>query len=75
METEKITQEEVDKVHTIALAEWERMKSEFDGSDVMFAISKNAVQFLAEYEQVKDYLAEEGFTIPKLVVEIDVTLG
>lgn len=75
MEVEKITQVEVDKVHPIALAEWERMKSEFDGSDVMFTMSKDAIQFLAEYEQVKDYLAEEGFTMPKLVETISVTLS
>tara|TARA_R110002049_G_scaffold101556_10_gene246503 strand:- start:9533 stop:9748 length:216 start_codon:yes stop_codon:yes gene_type:complete len=70
-----ITQEEVDEVHPIALAEWNRMKGEFDGSDVLFTMSHEAIQFLAEYEQVKEFLAENGFDIPPLVEGIQVTLS
>lgn len=72
---DKITQEEVDKVHPLALAEWNRMKAEFSGSDVLFTVSHEAAQFLGEYQQVKEYLAEEGFEIPNLVDNISVTLS
>ena len=70
-----ITQSEVDKIHPTCLVEWNRMKCEFDGSDVLFTMSHEAIQFLAEYEQVREYVAEHGFDIPPLVEGIQVNLN
>lgn len=72
MSEPQITQKEVDEFHPIALTEWNRIKSEFDGSDVLFTMSHEAIQFLAEYEQVKEFLAELGFSIQPLVEGIQV---
>ena len=71
----ELTQELADTIQPLARAEWDKMKSEFDGPDALFTMSNDAMQFLAEYEQIKECCAEEGFIIPDLVSTIKVTLS
>ena len=71
----KLTQEVADTIHPLARAEWNRMRDEFEGSHVLFTMSNDAIQFLAEYENIKECCAEEGFDIPALVSSIKVTLS
>lgn len=68
----KITQEQVDAVHPTSIAEWKRMLKSSGKTELMFKVSKEAVQFLGEYQQVKEYLAEHGFEIPPLLDGVQV---
>jgi len=72
---DEITQDQVDKFHRLAKEEWVKMRAEFKGSDVLFAMSSEALQFLGWYEQTKEDLSEKGFKVPVLDEKIQVTLS
>jgi predicted TIM-barrel fold metal-dependent hydrolase len=72
---EDITQELVDQMVVEVKLKWSEMKRDFEGSDVLFAMSKDVLQLLGEYENVKVNLVEMGFNVPNIDDKIQVTLS
>ena len=66
MNVEKVTQEQIDEIHPLVLAEWDKMLKESGKSELMFKVSHEAMQFMAEYQMAKESVESEGFTMPEL---------
>jgi hypothetical protein len=62
----KLTQEQIDEIHPLVLAEWDKMLKESGKSELMFKVSHEAMQFMAEYQSIKEHVESEGFTMPEL---------
>ena len=60
------TQEEVDKIHPLALEDWARLLKASGKSELMFKISHEGMQFMAQYQVMKEHVEGEGFTMPEL---------
>jgi hypothetical protein len=63
---EKPTQEQIDKIHPLVLAEWDKMLKESGKTELMFKISHEAIQFMAEYQAAKESVESDGFAMPEL---------
>ena len=70
----EITQDQIDVAYQETLKEWTRMKEDFDGSYVLFAISHDAIQFLAQFEMIRRQVIGLGFSMPRLDEKISVSL-
>lgn len=70
---DEVTQEQIDVAYQETLKEWTRMREAFDGSDVLFTMSKDAIQFLAQFEMIREQVLDLGFSIPKLDDKISVS--
>lgn len=60
------TQEEVNKIHPLALDDWDRLLKGSGKSELMFKISHEGMQFMAQYQMMKEHVESEGFTMPEL---------
>jgi hypothetical protein len=68
------TQVEIDEAVKEARLHWESMKKESGLSDLLFNVSKQASQFLGQYQMIKDEVESVGFLMPDLVDGIKVTV-
>ena len=50
------------------------MRDEFTGSDVLFTMSRDALDFLGQYEIMREQILEEGFELPPIDDKIKVTI-
>lgn len=72
----KITQSQVNEAVLKTKNEWDRLVKESGKSETMYiALSSEATVYLAQYEEVKQRMTSEGFTIPDLVEGVTVTLS
>ncbi len=69
------TQEEVDKIHLLALKDWADLLEKSGKTELMFKISHEAMQFMAQYQMMKETVEEEGFTMPELFEGTKTTLS
>jgi hypothetical protein len=68
------TQKDVDKIHPAALKEYKRLLKNSGKSQLMFKISHEAMQFMLQYQMVKEDAEGEGFTMPELFEDTKITL-
>lgn len=74
--TEQITQEQIDAGVNQAREEWEKMLSDSGEDQTMFiAHNQEAIQFLGQYESMKEVLLKQGWSIPDLVDGVKVNLS
>ena len=66
MNTENPTQADIDKIHPLALEDYEKLLKESGKSELMFKVSHEGIQFMAQYQMMKDHAESEGFTMPEL---------
>jgi hypothetical protein len=72
---EKITQEQIDAGVNQAREEWEKMLSDSGEDQTMFiANNKEAIQFLGEYQSMKETLVKQGWSLPDLIEGVKVNL-
>lgn len=64
--SEVLTQEEVNKIHPLTLEDWDSLLKESGKSELMFKISHKGMQFMAQYQVMKEHVELEGFTMPEL---------
>lgn len=74
-EDKKPTQKDIDNIYPAAKYEWDRMLKESGKTKLMFTMSKEAIQFLGEYQNIKETVEAEGFTMPDLLEGTKVTLS
>mgnify|MGYP003626738125 CR=1 FL=1 len=60
------TQVEVDKIHPLALEDFNRLLEESGKSELMFKMSHEGMQFMGQYQMMKEHAESEGFTMPEL---------
>ena len=70
----KVTQEQVDEAYNAIKKKWQTMRDEFTGSDVLFTMSRDALDFLGQYEIMREQILEEGFELPPIDDKIKVTI-
>ena len=69
------TQKQVDEAYIQVKNKWNQMKKEFTGSDCLFVMSREAIDFLGEYEIIKEQVIDMGLDMPVLDDKIQVTLS
>lgn len=69
------TKETIEEFVTEARKMWAEELTESGESQHMFAMSKDGIRFLAEYQNIKDQLEERGFEVPQLVDGLSVELS
>jgi len=62
----KATQEEVDKIHPLALEDWAKLLEKSGKTELMFKVSRDGMGFMAMYQMMKETAEGEGFTMPEL---------
>ena len=73
---EQITQEQIDTGVEQARDQWKEMLSESGMEQALFiASNKEAIQFLGEYQSMKEVLLEQGWTIPDLIDGVKINLN
>jgi len=70
-----LTQENVNKAFKLTKEKWDSMRAEFTGSDVLFIMSRDAMDFLGQYEIIREKVIGEGFNLPPLDDKVKVTLS
>lgn len=72
----KVTQEQIDEAYRQTKEAWDTMLAESGQSQTMFiATNKDAIQFLGQYEMIRQDVIEMGFEAPPLVGGVQVNLG
>lgn len=66
MKEEDLTQEYVDTIHPLVMKDWDKLLSESGKSEIMFKISHEAVQFMGQYQMMKEEIESRGFTMPEM---------
>lgn len=74
-EEKELTQEDVDKVHPLVLEDWDKLLKESGKSELMFKISHEGLQFMGQYQMMKEHVELEGFTMPELFEGTKITLS
>jgi hypothetical protein len=69
------TQEDIDTIHPLALKDWAKLLKESGKSELMFKISHEGMQFMAEYQIVKEHAEAKGLTMPDLFEGTKITLS
>ena len=69
------TQAQVDKAYTQIKSKWNQMRKEFKGSDCLFVMSREAIDFLGQFEIMREQVLEQGFKLQPLDDKIKVTLS
>lgn len=67
-------QVEVDTNFEATVAVWKEMKKASGKSHFLFIISREATQFLGEFEVIRQQVLSMGLTIPQLDDKISVTI-
>ena len=70
--TPTMTQQEVDENFAKTLELWGEMKSKSGKPHLLFLISKDAVVFMAEFEEIRKVVLAMGLNIPKLEENITI---
>lgn len=74
--SEEITQEIIDAGVNQAREQWQKILAESGMSQTMFiATNKDGMQFLGEYEMMRETLKDKGWELPDLVDGLKVNLG
>jgi hypothetical protein len=68
-------QEDIDKIHPLALEDFYRLLKESGKSELMFKISHEGVQFLVLYQMMKEEVELAGFTLPEIFKNTTVTFN
>lgn len=53
---------------------WEQLKAESGKSDLLFLISKEGIQFLGEFEIIRQNVLSMGLTVPQLLGDVSVSI-
>mgnify|MGYP005987223185 CR=1 FL=1 len=72
---EKLTQEDVDKLHPAAIKDWEQLLKESGKTELMFKISHEGMQFMGQYQMIKEDVEAKGFVVPELFEGTKITLS
>jgi len=74
--TEQVTQDQIDTGVEQAREQWQEMLKESGQDQTMFiASNKEAIQFLGEYESMKEELIKQGWEIPDLIDGVKINLN
>ena len=66
MNEEDLTQEYVDTLHPLIMKDWDKLLKESGKSELMFKMSHEAMQFMGQYQMMKEELESRGFTMPEM---------
>lgn len=66
MKEEDLTQEYVDTIHPLVMKDWDKLLKESGKSELMFKISHEAMQFMGQYQMIKEEVESRGFTMPEM---------
>lgn len=66
MKEEDLTQEYVDTIHPLVMKDWAELLEKSGKTELMFKISHEAMQFMGQYQMMKEELESRGFTVPEL---------
>lgn len=66
MTEEDLTQDYVDTIHPLVMKDWDKLLKESGKSELMFKISHEAMQFMAQYQMMKEVIEALGFTMPEM---------
>ena len=69
------TQAQVDEAYNAVKSKWNQMRKEFTGSDCLFIMSREAIDFLGQFEMMREQILEQGFELKPLDDKIKVTLS
>lgn len=73
--THEEKQLKVDEIHPVAIVEYNRMFAASGKSELIFKMSHEAIQFMGEYQSIKEQAEAEGFTMPELFKDTKITLS
>ncbi|MFT5757053.1 MAG: hypothetical protein ACI9LM_001778 [Alteromonadaceae bacterium] len=74
--SEQITQDQIDAGVNQAREEWEKMLSDSGEDQTMFiANNQEAIQFLGQYQSMKETLVKQGWSLPDLIDGVKVNLS
>ncbi len=66
MNEEDLTQDYVDTIHPLVMREWGELLKKSGKSELMFKISHDGMQFIAQYQMMKEVVESRGFTMPEM---------
>jgi hypothetical protein len=69
MKEEDLTQEYVDTIHPLVMEYWNKLLNQSGKSELMFKISHEAMQFMGQYQMMKEEIESRGFTMPEMFGE------